>query len=42
MAECDIGLSGRLQCSGPVKPFDDLGRQDMEWYRERIQLIPLR
>ncbi|MCL4177090.1 MAG: type II secretion system GspH family protein [Verrucomicrobia bacterium] len=27
---------------GPVKPFDALGRQDMEWYRERIQLIPLR
>jgi prepilin-type N-terminal cleavage/methylation domain-containing protein/prepilin-type processing-associated H-X9-DG protein len=27
---------------GPVKPFDELGRQDMQWYRERIQLIPLR
>jgi prepilin-type N-terminal cleavage/methylation domain-containing protein/prepilin-type processing-associated H-X9-DG protein len=27
---------------GPVVPFDDLGRQDMQWYRERIQLIPLR
>jgi prepilin-type N-terminal cleavage/methylation domain-containing protein/prepilin-type processing-associated H-X9-DG protein len=27
---------------GPNKPFDVLGRQDMEWYRERIQLIPLR
>jgi prepilin-type N-terminal cleavage/methylation domain-containing protein len=27
---------------GPVKTFDVLGRQDMEWYRERIQLIPLR
>jgi len=27
---------------GPNKPFDDLGRQDMAWYAERIQLIPLR
>lgn len=27
---------------GPVKPFDDAGRQDMLWYRERIQLIPIR
>ncbi len=27
---------------GPVKPFDAAGRQDMAWYRERIQLIPYR
>jgi prepilin-type N-terminal cleavage/methylation domain-containing protein/prepilin-type processing-associated H-X9-DG protein len=27
---------------GPNKPFDELGRQDMAWYAERIQLIPLR
>ncbi len=26
---------------GPVKPFDAAGQQDMEWYKERIQLIPL-
>ena len=26
----------------PIKPFDALGRLDMEWYEERIQLIPLR
>jgi prepilin-type processing-associated H-X9-DG protein len=27
---------------GPNKPFDAAGRRDMEWYRERIQLIPYR
>jgi prepilin-type N-terminal cleavage/methylation domain-containing protein len=27
---------------GPVKTFDAAGRRDMEWYRERIQLIPYR
>ncbi|MBX3744379.1 MAG: type II secretion system protein [Verrucomicrobiae bacterium] len=27
---------------GPVKQFDDAGRRDMAWYRERIQLIPYR
>jgi len=27
---------------GPVKPFDEAGRRDMEWYRQRLQLIPYR
>jgi len=27
---------------GPQMPFDAAGRRDMEWYKERIQLIPFR
>ncbi len=27
---------------GPTKPFDAAGRRDMEWYRDRLQLIPYR
>jgi prepilin-type N-terminal cleavage/methylation domain-containing protein/prepilin-type processing-associated H-X9-DG protein len=27
---------------GPVKPFDAAGRRDMQWYKERLQLIPYR
>jgi prepilin-type N-terminal cleavage/methylation domain-containing protein/prepilin-type processing-associated H-X9-DG protein len=27
---------------GAVKPFDEAGRRDMDWYKERLQLIPLR
>jgi prepilin-type processing-associated H-X9-DG protein len=27
---------------GPTKPFDEAGRRDMEWYRQRLQLIPFR
>jgi prepilin-type processing-associated H-X9-DG protein len=27
---------------GPVKTFDLLGQQDMDWYEERLQLIPIR
>jgi prepilin-type N-terminal cleavage/methylation domain-containing protein/prepilin-type processing-associated H-X9-DG protein len=27
---------------GPQKPFDAAGKRDMQWYRERIQLIPFR
>jgi prepilin-type N-terminal cleavage/methylation domain-containing protein/prepilin-type processing-associated H-X9-DG protein len=29
-----------LYMYGPTKPFDDAGRRDMEWYKERLQLIP--
>lgn len=27
---------------GPAKPFDANGRKDMEWYRDRLQLLPHR
>jgi prepilin-type N-terminal cleavage/methylation domain-containing protein/prepilin-type processing-associated H-X9-DG protein len=27
---------------GAQKPFDAAGRRDMDWYKERLQLIPLR
>jgi prepilin-type N-terminal cleavage/methylation domain-containing protein/prepilin-type processing-associated H-X9-DG protein len=29
-----------LYMYGPTKSFDDAGRRDMEWYKERLQLIP--
>ena len=27
---------------GPNKPFDAKGKLDMQWYKDRIQLIPYR